>query len=86
MKIIYTSHAEIKFGILKKYGINYSKPQIEDVLQNPEKVEDSRKNRKIAQKQANSKHLIRVVYEEKDNDLIIITFYPARRKRYENKL
>ncbi|NMG83380.1 MAG: DUF4258 domain-containing protein [Methanosarcinales archaeon] len=86
MRIKYTSHAEIKFDILKRYGINYLKSQIEDVLQNPEKVEDSRKNRKIAQKQVNSKHLIRVVYEEKDNDLVVITFYPARRKRYENKL
>jgi len=47
---------------------------------------DSRKTRKIAQKQVNSKHLIRVVYEEKGDDVVIITFYPARRKRYENKL
>ncbi|CAD6492422.1 MAG: hypothetical protein LAKADJCE_00310 [Candidatus Argoarchaeum ethanivorans] len=70
----------------KRYGINYSKSQIEDVLQNPEKVEDSRKNRKIAQKQVNSKHLIRVIYKEKDNDLVSITFCPARRKRYEDKL
>jgi hypothetical protein len=27
------------------------------------------------------KHLLRVIYEEKENK--IITFYPARRKRYE---
>lgn len=38
------------------------------------------------QKQVNSKHLIRVVYEEKDEDVVIVTFYPARRKRYEDKL
>ncbi|NKQ37995.1 MAG: DUF4258 domain-containing protein [Methanosarcinales archaeon] len=84
--IKYTNHAEIKFNVLKKYGIDYSKSQIENVLQNPEKVEDSRKNRKIAQKQVNSTHLIRVVYEENGDDIIIITFYPARRKRYETTL
>jgi len=86
MKIKYTSHAEFKFKILKRYGIDYSKSQIEDILRNPEKVEDSKKNRKIAQKPVNLNHIIRVVYEEKDNDVIIITFYPARRKRYEDKL
>jgi uncharacterized DUF497 family protein len=84
--IKYTNHAEIKFNVLKKYGIDYSKSQIENILQNPEKVEDSRKNRKIAQKQVNSTHLIRVVYEENGDDIIIITFYPARRKRYETTL
>jgi len=86
LMIKYTNHAEIKFNVLKKYGIDYSKSQIENVLQNPEKVEDSRKNRKIAQKQVNSTHLIRVVYEENGDDIIIITFYPARRKRYETTL
>ena len=86
MKIRYTSHAKRKFDILKRYGINYTKSQIEDVLKNPEKVEGSRKNRKVAQKQISSNLLIRVVYEEKNNDMLIITFYPARRKRYENKL
>ena len=86
MKIKYTSHATQKFVILKRYGIDYSKSRIEEVLLNPDKVEDSIKNRKIAQKQVNSKHLIRVIFEEKNNDMVIITFYPARRKRYEDKL
>jgi hypothetical protein len=38
MKIIYTSHAEKKFDILKRYGIDYSKSQIEDILRNPIKL------------------------------------------------
>jgi hypothetical protein len=29
------------------------------------------------------KHLLRVIYEEKEN-IGIITFYPARRRRYES--
>ena len=29
------------------------------------------------------KHLLRVIYEEKEN-IEIITFYPARTKRYED--
>ena len=84
MKIEYTVHAEAKFDVLKRYGINYTKSQIEDVLHNPEKVEDTIKNRKIAQKEVNSNHLIRVIFEKKGNKIKIITFYPARRKRYED--
>jgi uncharacterized DUF497 family protein len=84
MKIVYTSHAESKFEVLKRYGVIYTKDQIEEVVRNPDKVEKARKNRKIAQKSANATHLIRVIYEERDDKIVIITFYPARRKRYED--
>jgi len=29
-------------------------------------------------------HVLRVVYEEKDNEIVVVTFYPARRERYED--
>jgi hypothetical protein len=84
MKIEYTTHTETKIKVLKRYGINYSKSQIEDVINNPENVEDTIKNRKIAQKGVNTDHLIRVIFEKEDNKVKVITFYPARRKRYED--
>ena len=84
MKIEYTTHAETKFKVLKRYGINYSKSQIEDVINNPEKVENTIKNRKIAQKGVNTDHLIRVIFVKEDEKIKVITFYPARRKRYED--
>jgi len=30
------------------------------------------------------KHLIRVIYEVKDENALVVTFYPAKRERYES--
>lgn len=39
--------------------------------------------RKIAQGPLDESRVLRVVYEEKGDDIIIVTFYPGRRQRYE---
>lgn len=82
MKVVYTSHAELKFKILEKHGVKVTKKQIEDTVLRPDKVTKGRKRRLIAQRKMDEKHLLRVIYEKKEN-IEIITFYPARRKRYE---
>ena len=82
MKVAYTSHAKLKFKILEKHGVKVTKKQIGDTVLRPDKVTKGRKGRLIAQRKMDEKHLLRVIYEEKEN-IEIITFYPARRKRYE---
>jgi len=47
---------------------------------------EDNQHRKIAQKIIDERHVIRVVFEEYAEALKIITFYPARRKQYENKV
>ena len=86
IEIIYTSHAENKFKVLRKYGVSYTKTQIEDILLHPDSIKESEKGRMVAQKAMSKTHLIRVIYEKRDNILNVITFYPARRERYENEL
>ncbi len=86
IEILYTSHAENKFEILRGYGVSYTKTQIEDVLLHPDTIKETKKGRMIAQKTVSKTHLIRIIYEKRDNILKVITFYPARRKRYENEL
>lgn len=83
-KIKFCSHAELKFRILKKHGINFTKSQIERVLSNPDKIIETEGSRHIAQKTMNGHHLIRVIFEETKDAIIVITFYPARRSRYED--
>jgi uncharacterized DUF497 family protein len=83
-KIEFTNHAKLKFEILKKHGVHFTKSQIEETVTNPEKVTEAEKSRQIAQKAFNSEHLIRVIFEESKNSVTIITFYPARRSRYED--
>lgn len=86
MKIVYTSHAENKFEILRKHGVVYTRDQIEDVLHHPDKIEKAERGRMTAQKAISETHLIRVIYEKGANKLVVITFYPGRRERYESKL
>jgi len=83
-EIIFSSHAENKFAILRKHGFDVPKDTILLALESPDKVEYSSKNRKIAQKVIDESHVIRVVFEETSNMLRVITFYPGRRVRYES--
>ncbi len=85
-KIKFCKHAELKLQILKKHGINFTKPQIEEVVSAPDKIIEAEKSRRIAQKIINTQYLIRVIFEESKDSIIVITFYPARRSRYEDKL
>jgi len=43
-------------------------------------------SRYIAQKRITEDHVLRVVYRQEGEDLVVITFYPGRRERYENKI
>jgi len=82
-EIIFSSHAENKFAILKNHGFDVLKDTILLALESPDKVEHGYKNRKIAQKVIDERHVIRVVFEETGEMLRVITFYPGRRVRYE---
>lgn len=83
-KIEFCGHAEIKFQILKKHGVHLTKSQIVEIVSTPDKIIDAEKSRRIAQKTMNSHHLIRVIFEETKDAIIVVTFYPARRSRYED--
>ena len=85
-KVKFCKHAELKFQIFKKHGVDFTKSQIEEVVSHPDKIIEAEKSRRIAQKVMNTQYLIRVIFEESKDSITIITFYPARRNRYENKL
>lgn len=85
-KIIFPPHAQLKFQVLKQHGVDFSEAQIENVINSPDIILEAEKSRKIAQKILDEKHVIRVIFEIKNGSIIVITFYPARRSRYENKL
>ena len=83
-KIVFSDHAEYKFKILKKHGFEVTKEIVLSAMKNPDKIEMGYKNRKIAQKIISDRHIIRVVFEEFNEVLRIITFYPGKRDRYED--
>jgi uncharacterized DUF497 family protein len=82
-EISFTNHCLEKIEILRKHKINVDKETISNTVLEPERIEEGYNDRKIAQKLFDENHVIRVVYEESDNNLRIITVYPGRRKRYE---
>jgi hypothetical protein len=45
-KIVYGSHAQEKFEILKRHGFVVSKRQVRETLQRPEKIEEGFRGRK----------------------------------------
>ncbi len=85
MEIIFTNHAKVKFKILERHGIKITETQIKDVVENPASKTHGRKGRLIMQRPFNDTHVLRVICEiEGNDDIKVITFYPARRDRYEN--
>lgn len=86
MEILYTEHAEFKFRILKQHGFDITRVQIGDIIRSPQKLVPGRRGRLVAQKQVSETHVVRVVYEKHDDRVKVITFYPARRDRYEDQV
>ncbi len=85
-KIVYGSHAEEKFEILRRHGFVVSKRQVRETLQKPEKIEEGFRGRKIAQRKISEKHVLRVIYVEGPKEIGVVTFYPGRRRRYEGSV
>jgi hypothetical protein len=81
-KIKFTKHSLDKFKLLEDYGFTFKRNQLIDAVLNPERV-DTKNGQFLATKSIDSKHAIRVVYEIRKGFLVIITFYPVRRERYD---
>ena len=84
MEIEFTDHAMERFVRARRFKI--TKDQVISIIENPDKIEKTEEGRMIAQKIINGKHILRVIYEERYGIRYVITFYPARRSRYESKI
>ena len=83
MAIKFTNHARNKFAIFARHNFNITEEDVIDVLTNPDKLEDERRP-PIAQKVISDRHVLRVVFRSEGNDKVVITFYPGRRRQYED--
>ncbi len=86
MKIEFTKHAREKFIILRQHNFAVEEFKVIQAILQPSKVEASRKNRFVSERAIDETHLLRVIYEVSEDRIIVITFYPAKRCRYEDKL
>jgi hypothetical protein len=83
--IRFTRHARGKFDILAEYGYPIAEEQVRDTLLSPDRIEDHQ-SEQIAQKRITNTHVLRVVYRLEGEEMIVITFYPGRRQRYEDNV
>ena len=81
-RIRFTKHAVEKFLMLKRYGFEIEERQVTEAILRPDRL-DERGNQFFATKIVNPKHALRVVYEDRKDFLVVITFYPVRRERYD---
>jgi len=86
MIIIFTDHAKFKLKIFELHGLKISESQISDIVRYPVNTNQGKKGRLIIQGQFDETHLLRVICEIESDTIRIVTFYPARRDRYENQL
>lgn len=82
-KIIFTQHVKMKLAILERHGFKITEKDVKDVLLKPDRISEGYKSRKVAQRRFGSEHVLKVVYEELNDEIRIITVYPGRRERYE---
>jgi hypothetical protein len=74
-------HASEKLKRLKLIGVTEDK--IKKTIREPENLVDGYFGRKIAQSFLTDELLLRVIFEETDNSILVITIYPGKRSRYE---
>ena len=83
--IHFTRHAIEKFEVLKRHGVSVTSDCVIDILQKPELIDYSRSPFLIAQGELDAEHVLRIVFKKELGNIIVITFYPARRSKYEKK-
>ncbi|MCS6909394.1 MAG: DUF4258 domain-containing protein [Anaerolineales bacterium] len=83
MAVRFTQHARDKFALLARHGFLVTEEQVVATLVSPDKI-DYDLTPPVAQKALTERHVLRVVFREEQGDLVVVTFYPGRRQRYED--
>ena len=86
VKVVFTKHAKKKFKNLAKLGFVISRKDVLSTIHTPEHVDhESDRPKIIVSRQINQKYIIRVVFKNEGDIIIVITFYPTRKGRYYEK-
>ncbi|MCW4000434.1 MAG: DUF4258 domain-containing protein [Candidatus Bathyarchaeota archaeon] len=74
-------HAKEKLKRLRELQLTEEKAI--QTVRKPDSIAEGYFGRKIAQSALTDELLLRVIYEETDNNILVVTLYPAKRQRYE---
>jgi hypothetical protein len=82
-EIQFSNYALLKIELLASHGIIVSTDLIVEAIRTPDKLELGQAGKFTAQKGLNEDLVLRVVYREYAEIILVITLYPGRRSRYE---
>ncbi len=83
MRFRFTKHAISKFILMQSSGFLVSSSKVTETVEHPLKIESKSDGTHIATSLYDDSHVLRVVYRNEGDIIVIITFYPGRRKAYE---
>lgn len=86
MTIVYTRHATEKLREKEPKRLGVTKTTIEKIVLKPEGLDMTDEPILIAMGILDDRHTLCVVYREEEDAVRIITFFPARKGRYESKV
>ena len=81
--IRFISHALEKLALMQRHGFSVDEEIVVRIIHGAQQVSVGYSGRLIAQANLDDEHVLRVVYEE-DEEITVVTMYPARRYRYES--
>jgi hypothetical protein len=80
-EIRFTKHASDKFGFLRAYGFRLSQDEVLATITAPDNKE-RRGAQTMSRKVLDDKFALTVVHEERKGIIVVITFYPVKRKEH----
>ena len=78
----FIGHAIYRLGLANARGFNVSQEAVIESVYQPDSIVPSGRGRYIIQSALDDIFMLRIVVEEND-EIVIVTLYPARRDRYE---
>lgn len=80
-KIKFTKHASEKFEFLRRYGFLVTEEHVRDTIAHPIRVE-RRNGQTLVIRLLDNEYALRVVYKRTNDNIVVVTFYPVRRERF----
>jgi len=81
--IRFTNHALDEIREERERGFDVSEELAMEILLSPSQLVPARGRRMFAQAPIDERHLLRVLFEEEERGLVIITVYVGARRQYE---
>ena len=79
-RVIVRAHARNRLEREKAYKV--SEETLIEIVKRPDEIVSGKGSRVMAHKVLDELYILRVVYEEFESEIHIITFYRAKKKRY----